>query len=193
MSSDDSHLSGALRSMAGQVNAPAAPVEEIMRRGRRVHRTRTIGSLVAVGAVVTGAAVVTTMSLGPSVPAYAVVAQADDRISVTVNRFGDPADANSALHRMTGGRVVIVLEQSSCPPGSQGERLMPESGPQGPTGLKRPGLASVDSSSVLTVRPDSVPAGQVLVLTPTALPHVDGAVSWGLQFHRQPGPTCVTR
>jgi hypothetical protein len=50
----------------------------------------------------------------------------------------------------------------------------------------------VDSSSELTVKPDAVPAGQVLVLTPTAVPQEDDAVSWQLRFYRQPGPTCLT-
>lgn len=190
MPTEEPHLSGALRSMADQVNPAAAPIEEIMRRGRRARRARTLGPLVAVGAVVTSVAVVTTMSLGPSTPAYAVVVHDDDRISVSLNRLDDPAEANRELHRLTGARVVIVLAQPDCPAHSQGQAVRSE---PGLASVRRTNhLVNVDSRSVLTVRPQALPADELLVLTPRRVPQPEGAVSWEAQFYRPPGPTCVT-
>lgn len=185
-------LADRLHALADAVPGVDPPLGRLITAGRRRRRARMAGWSAVAAAAATGIAM-SAAALTPAAPAYAVEVQDDGSISVTANRVADPSEVNRRLRKVTGGRAVIVLERDRCPAGSQGIPVVTGRDVGPAARIQRLKMATVDGDARLRVKKETVPVGQILVLSPIAVPGSAEPVSWGLRLYRLPGPTCVAR
>lgn len=140
------------------------------------------------GAALAAAAIAAAIAI-PSrgTPAYAVTANPDGTVSVTVNRIEDPAPANRALQEI-GNRMVVMRPsaEDDCPVADRGI-LLPlhlADAFRAEEALEQP------QDNGVRIRPDYIPSDAILVLVPVKAG--GGGVARILRsWYAAPGPTCV--
>lgn len=139
----------------------------------------------ALAAAVIAAAIVIQ---GGGTPAYAVTANPDGTVLVTVNRIEDPAPANRALREISN-RVVVMRPsaEDDCPVADRGNLL--------PLHLAdafraNEALEQPHENNQVRIRPDYIPSDAVLVLVPVKPDEGGGARILRL-WYATPGPRCL--
>ncbi|GAA5197345.1 hypothetical protein GCM10023322_68350 [Rugosimonospora acidiphila] len=149
---------------------------------RRPKRRLGLALAGGAGAVAAGAVAVVLLTQGTAVPAYAVTTK-NDRVTIVAHSVGDPGPANQAL-RAAGVRVVIIppSSASACPAEDQGSEASIDA-------RTAATLAVQAVANTVHLTANDVPAGTVMVLTPTSASNRDPVLLIG--FYREPGPKCV--
>jgi hypothetical protein len=158
------------------------------RQTRRRWRLALAGAgLAAVTAVV--------LSLAPlkSTPAYAITRNADGSVTFVINDVRDTEGASRAL-REAGVRAVVLPRQQAgaCPAAERGTRH--ERG----YGILRPVYDTYKhrnenpqaGTNSLVIRPETIPAGAVLVIGVSSRIPWPGELVTRVDLYQEPGPTC---
>jgi len=168
-----------LRAMPRPAPAPAPVPAPVRRRVRRQ-------VWLAAGATGTAAAVVAgVMTLGstPALAAYSVTHH-DGTVSVSVDNSAGVAGANTALHRLRAG-VVVVPVRPGCPSIDSLPKAKPDpsSGIWISTGLNANGHRSISVKG-------TIPAGDTLILAFSGSPDTGSLAAGGIITG--PVPRCVS-
>lgn len=157
-----------------------APVPRAYQR-LRPSRPRLAVAGAALAAAATATAVMATQLGGA--PAYAVTVNPDGTITITANDLADPETANREL-RAAGAANVIILPDRwwRCRP------VVPRPPHQNNKSIPRFNVDDLERmvaesrrDNVVVVRPDLIPDGLALMLTPSREPEKDDlVVKWGL-------------
>ncbi len=170
---NDSELMAAVRESVAEVHT-AAPVEQILSRGRVVRARRRISALAAVLAAAAAAAVAVTVlpashpaahQPGVRLAAWSVVKQPGGDVTVTIRELYDPAGLQRELRAAGVPAVVTFYAANRYPPSCQAYRA------------GRGVLSKVfpsdyrDPAVGLMIRPSTLPPGAAVYLNDTSNPY----------------------
>jgi hypothetical protein len=152
---------------------------EVERRATAVPK-RKRWKVTAAAATGAAAALVAALAWPAATPAYAVDVNDDGTVSVTVNFFADPAEANREL-REAGVRALILLTDPEC---------RSDGGGPGPDTVGLQPIVRVEPGQVV-VDPDEIAPGTLLVFGVTRNPDPDGVTMVSVRVRSEPAPTCL--
>jgi hypothetical protein len=147
----------------------------------RAGRLRTAYLMVA-GVTSVGAAVAASfmLGIGGATPAFAVAANSDGTVTVTLNELVGVGGANAQLEKLgVAVRVAKVEANCSAPIPSQ----------TGANVKQASEAATISAQGTATVHPASIPAGDTIVLTAQ---EIEGHVSEGIAVVRGGAPSCLS-
>jgi hypothetical protein len=186
--------------LIGEPEAELAIAAEQPLPGRPLGRAPlAAGSVVLLAAAVAG---VLALTAGPSTtPAYAVTANANGTVSVTLNEVLGVTGANEALARL-GVRARIAQVEADCTQTGENVRPVPgEAAHEQQEQIVEPqkvgeGLAGIN----MIIHPDAIPPGDTALITaqldnsgrPVTIFHGKqvSAASWTVGLYRGAAPTC---